>query len=274
MNQSASLSPIDLRRILTSFFDREELRTLCFDLNVNFDSLRGEGHAAKARELVALAQRTGRLAVLEAAVRRERPNLDTIYSPQRVQELQASILEGSGPQVRDAFIEFTQQIEAYLDEFNSLHRQLEEWKEVHNLLQDLQNSFAPCRSYFFTLGRLSDPRIDQRARERTFYEVEVEWRPCKRNIGKLEHLAKTIEIIQEAYDPQAGTGPDWFLLPKQTAMAIDRALFENDGATLTELLSVFGDYVDQFLYLADKALRDVVSDINRLPRPGSYTARS
>ena len=86
---------------------------MCFDLgpDYDYDSLRGEGKAAKARELVALAERRGHLAELEAAIRRERPALDTTYSHERVQELQDSILAASQPDVRDAFIEFTQQIE-------------------------------------------------------------------------------------------------------------------------------------------------------------------
>ncbi|MBN1179297.1 MAG: hypothetical protein JXD18_08805 [Anaerolineae bacterium] len=274
MDQSPPLSSVDLRRVLANLFDQEELRTLCFDLEVDYDSLRGEGHAAKARELVALAERFGRLAELEAALRRERPNLDTTYSPERVQELQASIIAGSRPRVRDDFIEFTQQIEAYLNAFNLLHRQLEEWKEVHNLLQDLQNSFAPCRSYVFTLGRAGGPQADPHQRERALYEVEVEWRPCKRTLQKLQQQAASLQFTDVPYDPSSGNGPDWFVMPQQAATEIDRALFAEDILALTEQLSIFGDQVDQYLYLVDKALRDVVSDINRLPRPGSYTVRS
>ena len=30
---------VDLRRVLTEYFDGEELRTLCFDLGVDYDSL-------------------------------------------------------------------------------------------------------------------------------------------------------------------------------------------------------------------------------------------
>ena len=86
---------------------------------------------------------------METAVRRERPSLDTTYSPERTQQLQLSIMEQSNDAVKDAFVEFTQQVEAYLNEFNLLHEQLEEWKEVHNLLQDLQNFFAPCLGFRF-----------------------------------------------------------------------------------------------------------------------------
>jgi hypothetical protein len=41
-----------LRYILTSHFNEPELRNLAFDLGVNYDALRGQGTADKARELV------------------------------------------------------------------------------------------------------------------------------------------------------------------------------------------------------------------------------
>jgi hypothetical protein len=77
------LSPVDLRRTIEWRFDDEELRTLCFDVGVDYDSLRGEGKAAKARELVAWAGRTGRLAELEATVRLM---LSTASSYERMQD--------------------------------------------------------------------------------------------------------------------------------------------------------------------------------------------
>lgn len=54
-----------LRHKLVEGYDLEELKTLCADLNVDYDSLGGEGKAAKARELVAFMKRRGRLAELE-----------------------------------------------------------------------------------------------------------------------------------------------------------------------------------------------------------------
>ena len=61
-----------IRQRLEGEFDLEELRTLCMDLGVDFDSLRGEGKAAKARELVLYMQRRGRLDALVAAVQAAR----------------------------------------------------------------------------------------------------------------------------------------------------------------------------------------------------------
>lgn len=269
MSQATSLAPVDLRRVLTRLFDEEELRTLCFDLGVDYDGLRGEGKAARARELVALAERTGRLAELEAAVRRERPALDTTYSPERAEELRASILDAAGPRLRAAFVEFNQQIEAYLNEFNLLHEQLEEWKEVHNLLQELQISFAPCRGHIGALGSAVPSRAAQRQRERELYETEVEWRPCKRALYKLQELAASLQSIGEPYDPAAGAGPDWFLALKGHEALIDKALFDQDVAALADGLSAFADQVDQALYRADRSLRGVVTQINHLPRPNT-----
>jgi formylglycine-generating enzyme required for sulfatase activity len=63
---------VKLRERIISCFDEEELRTLCFDLEVDYDDLRGEGRAGKARELVAYFERRGRISELVAYCRRVR----------------------------------------------------------------------------------------------------------------------------------------------------------------------------------------------------------
>ncbi|MFC1713300.1 HEAT repeat domain-containing protein [Candidatus Poribacteria bacterium] len=57
-----------LRERIIERFDIEEIRTLCQDLDVDFDSLRGEGKAAKARELVSYMSRRSRLRQLVEAL--------------------------------------------------------------------------------------------------------------------------------------------------------------------------------------------------------------
>lgn len=64
-----------LRKTLCDRFSQEELRTLCFDLCIDYDNLSGEGKEAKARELVAYLERRGELEHLIAAVRRERGDI-------------------------------------------------------------------------------------------------------------------------------------------------------------------------------------------------------
>jgi hypothetical protein len=61
-----------VREFIVKHFSAEELRTLCFDLGIEYDNLPGDGNAAKARELVALCQRHGRLPDLLRQLRQER----------------------------------------------------------------------------------------------------------------------------------------------------------------------------------------------------------
>jgi formylglycine-generating enzyme required for sulfatase activity len=65
---------VELRKRIISYFDEQELRTLCFDLKVDYDDLRGEGRADKARELVAYFERRGRISELVVYCRLVRPN--------------------------------------------------------------------------------------------------------------------------------------------------------------------------------------------------------
>ena len=64
-----------LRKFLLQYFNFEELKTICFDLGFDFDSLPGDGSAAKIRELLILVARQGRLESLLSRVREERPNI-------------------------------------------------------------------------------------------------------------------------------------------------------------------------------------------------------
>lgn len=64
-----------LHRRLTQTFNQEELRTLCFDLGIDYDDLPGEGKSGKARELVSYLSRAGRLPRLIEAARDLRPDV-------------------------------------------------------------------------------------------------------------------------------------------------------------------------------------------------------
>lgn len=64
-----------LREQLIAHFDDEELRTLCFDLNVDYDSLPALGKAGKTRELVATLDRANRLQELVELCAGLRPNV-------------------------------------------------------------------------------------------------------------------------------------------------------------------------------------------------------
>ena len=60
-----------LQWLLAQFSDGE-LRTLCFELGVEYEDLGGRGRAENARELIALLERRGRLPELIARFRKRR----------------------------------------------------------------------------------------------------------------------------------------------------------------------------------------------------------
>jgi hypothetical protein len=79
--KSVAATPVsgaDLARIrhaLVDSFDLEELRTLCFDLGMDFESLPGQSKPAKAREMVNYWRNRHDLNPLTEAIRTERGNI-------------------------------------------------------------------------------------------------------------------------------------------------------------------------------------------------------
>jgi tetratricopeptide (TPR) repeat protein len=64
-----------LRQTLVDRFNEEELRTLCFDMALDYDMLPGNGKGGKSRELVAYLDRRNRLAELIESIQRARPDI-------------------------------------------------------------------------------------------------------------------------------------------------------------------------------------------------------
>jgi hypothetical protein len=65
--------PAELRDRIAQSFNLTELRDVCYDLDVNFEDLGGEGLKAKARELVQFMERRQRLPELLNALKAQRP---------------------------------------------------------------------------------------------------------------------------------------------------------------------------------------------------------
>ena len=65
----------ELRQILVTHFSEGELRTLCFDLDIDYDDLPGEGRTDKARELVAYFERRNRIFDLVEPGIKQRPDI-------------------------------------------------------------------------------------------------------------------------------------------------------------------------------------------------------
>ncbi len=77
----------NLRKILTERFDEGELRTLCFDLGLTYDTLSGTGQADKAREVVAYFERRESVRELVEGIRERRPDISFSFSLSRGVEI-------------------------------------------------------------------------------------------------------------------------------------------------------------------------------------------
>lgn len=65
---------VELNRMMDQRFNEEEIKTLCFEMGIDFESLPGAGKSGKIRELVAFCRRRGRDEELLARVQAERPS--------------------------------------------------------------------------------------------------------------------------------------------------------------------------------------------------------
>lgn len=72
----------NLHNLLNQYFDLEEIRGLCFELLIDYDSLRGDGKLAKIRELVLVLIRKDYLLDLITLARKKRPNIAWPMVPQ------------------------------------------------------------------------------------------------------------------------------------------------------------------------------------------------
>lgn len=66
----------ELRQLLMYHFNKSELRTLCFDIAIDYENLSGQSKADKARELVAYVKRQGQIALLLTECQKIRPHVD------------------------------------------------------------------------------------------------------------------------------------------------------------------------------------------------------
>ena len=77
---SAEASPTEtlarLHQNIAAYFGDEELRSLCFDLGVDYADLPASNKDGMARELVAHMERRGRIPELVAVCRKLRPNVE------------------------------------------------------------------------------------------------------------------------------------------------------------------------------------------------------
>ena len=82
LNDSKLERLTQLRQTLETHFNQSELRTLCFDLGVDYDGLPGESKGDKARELLGYLERYSRLPDLIKLGQVQRPDISWEELPQ------------------------------------------------------------------------------------------------------------------------------------------------------------------------------------------------
>lgn len=77
--QEALLGVVTLRGMMEQYFDLEDVEGLAFDLQIDYENLRGETKSSKIRALIQECEQQGRLAQLVALCGQQRPSVD--WSP-------------------------------------------------------------------------------------------------------------------------------------------------------------------------------------------------
>lgn len=149
-----------LRQTIVDLFSENELRDLCFDLSVDYESLPAVGKSDKARELIEHFKRRQRLNVLLVGIRDQRPAIvwqtiateETPSSPGDTltgapQDRENTIMAGKSftmlirfmrkPEVRAAIIAFLTDFQAASTQINLMN----DYKQVHDLFQELENRY-------------------------------------------------------------------------------------------------------------------------------------
>jgi len=70
-----AVDPVVLHKHLVDHFTLDDIRTLCFELSIDYDVLPGEGKESKARELVIYCRNRATLEQLAQSARKARPHL-------------------------------------------------------------------------------------------------------------------------------------------------------------------------------------------------------
>lgn len=72
-----------LRKALVQYFDLEEIKTLCFDMGVDYDDFPGDTKSSKARSLITYCERRSLLDELQKSCQASRPSFswETIFKP-------------------------------------------------------------------------------------------------------------------------------------------------------------------------------------------------
>lgn len=175
------LYPVALK--IDVHFNDEELRNLCLELGVDYESLSASGKAGKARELVLQRFRHGEIQELLRVLNGRRPNVEFR------EELTVNNV------VRELSPERRKELDYILDNLETRYSALLEWKELHNHLDNILNiSFG---QYYTQLQRTHSTSLDPEV-------LIISWSPVSTCIERLLEWAGEIKHIGSCYEEREG----------------------------------------------------------------------
>ena len=172
------------------------------------------------------------------------------YLAQEFQQAYAT-LQSAIPGDTDAFRTLTR----ILREFTRLHEHLNEWKELHNLLQECITSLLPLR------GEL-ESTIEYPGRWEKARGIRL-WSPCQTLLRRLEAFASNIKYIDQPFNRENGVinGPVWMISISALEPDLKASLKEGNHEATYDLTLDLWDTCYDALYQADKYMRDLIKEI-------------
>ncbi len=132
---------------------------------------------------------------------------------------------------------------------------LYEWKELHNLLQEVITSLSPLVGALeFAPDEGQVWRIDLGLRL---------WRQVRIQLRKLESFSRDTKHIGDPFDDTEGTlkGAAWMVEIAPLQNELEEVLHRGDFAYAYNLATELSDICLTYLYKADKHLRDTIEEI-------------
>ncbi len=162
-----------------------------------------------------------------------------------------TILKAEVPEHADA----VDNVLRIITEFGKYHEQLKELKDLHNYSQELITSLIPLKSEIESI--LDAPNKYTKASTLRM------WSACRSQILKMESFAKDIKHIDTPYIqyPEKNEGPIWLLSILALKNELEINITEADITNLYSSIMELWDVTFDCLYLADKKLRDNVSEL-------------
>lgn len=135
---------------------------------------------------------------------------------------------------------------------------LYEWKELHNLLQEVLTSLTPLTN-----------TLELACKGELVWSASLGlqlWRQVRIQLRRLEAFSRDIRYIDEPFDDGGGTlkGAVWMVVIAPLQNELDDSIRMGDCLAGYNLAVELSDVCSTYLYNADKHLRDVVGEIRVL----------